>query len=81
MRGIPVGTEAVKVSAEGVNEIEERIILLKEIHVHYDMTIPAGSREKVDRARSTHVDKCPTAQSLKGAVAVRWTADIHEAAP
>jgi len=34
----------------------------------------------VDRALARHLDKCPTAQSLKGAVTVSWTADITEAA-
>ncbi len=54
--------------------------MLTRIEVHYDLTLPAGAdREKVDRAFASHVDKCPTAQSLKGAVEVTWTADVREA--
>lgn len=56
----------------------DRIPVLTRIEVHYELTIPAGSREKVDRALATHVDKCPTARSLKGAVEIEWTADITE---
>jgi uncharacterized OsmC-like protein len=78
VRGISLDNEAIRVSAEGINEMRDRTILLTRIQVHYDLTIPAGSREKVDRALSTHVEKCPTARSLEGAVEVGWTADIKE---
>jgi len=49
------------------------------IQVHYTMTIPRGTRDAVDRALARHVDRCPTACSLKGAVSVTWTAEIEEA--
>lgn len=80
MRGITLSNDDIRVEAEGSNEVRDRLILLTRIHVHYTLAIPAGSREKVDRALATHVDKCPTAQSLKGAVEVTWSADIQEAA-
>lgn len=72
--------DAIRASAEGVNELDGRMILLRRIHVHYELEIPAGSREKVDRALATHVEKCPTARSLQTAVEVSWTADITEGA-
>lgn len=80
MRGISLDSDDIRVTAEGTNEVRDRIIVLTRIHVHYTLRIPGGSREKVDRALSTHVDKCPTAQSLKGAVEVTWSADVEEAA-
>lgn len=69
---------AIRSTAEGINEIRDRLPVLTRIHVAYSLTIPAGSREKVDRALATHVEKCPTAQSLKGAVEVTWEAEIEE---
>lgn len=79
MRGIKLDEGAVEASAEGVNEIVDRIPTLTGIHVHYHLRLPADApRDKVDRALSTHVDKCPTAVSLKGAVEVTWDADIEE---
>ena len=78
MRGISLDNEAIRVSAEGINEMRDRTILLTRIQVHYDLTIPAGSREKVDRALSTHVEKCHIVRSLQGAVEVHWTADVRE---
>jgi organic hydroperoxide reductase OsmC/OhrA len=65
-------------TAEGVNEVREGMPVLTRIEVHYHLRIPAGSREKVDRALSRHVEKCPTARSLHGAVEVTWSADIQE---
>ncbi len=78
MRGIDLSPEAIVANVRGENEVEERIPTLKRIHIHYDLKIPAGSREIVDRALSRHVEKCPTARSLSPAVDVHWTADITE---
>jgi len=76
-----MGSDDIRATAEGVNELQDKLVLLKRIHVHYHLRVPAGSREKVDRALGTHAEKCPTAMSLKGAVEVTWSADIEEAAP
>ena len=79
MRGISLDNDAIAATAEGVNEVVDRVVVLTRIDVHYRLTVPEGTdREKVDRALATHVDKCPTARSLRGAVAVNWTADIQE---
>lgn len=64
---------------EGFNELRDRLPVLTRIHVRYALTIPAGTRETVDRALARHVEKCPTAASLQGAVEVTWEADIREA--
>ena len=79
MRGISLAPDAIVSSAEGTNEMVDRIPLLRRIHVHYTLRLPEGApRDKVDRALATHVDKCPTALSLKGAVEITWSADIVE---
>jgi uncharacterized OsmC-like protein len=71
--------EAIVATAEGTNEMVDRLPLLRRIHVHYTLRVPEGApRDKVERALATHVDKCPTAQSLKGAVEVTWSADVQE---
>ena len=79
MRGISVSNGDISVQAEGTNEVVDRIIVLTKIHVHYTIRLPRGAdREKVDRALDTHVNKCPTAQSIKDSVAFSWTADVTE---
>jgi len=78
VREVKLGTEQIRARAEGFNEMQGKLPVLARIHVHYTIQIPAGSREKVDRALSTHVERCPTAQSLAGAVGITWSADIEE---
>lgn len=77
MRGISVPDGDLSCTAEGTNEIVERVIVLDRIDVHYTIRLPEGAdREKVDRALATHVEKCPTAQSIKDSVEIAWTAEI-----
>jgi uncharacterized OsmC-like protein len=52
--------------------------VLTRVHMRYTLRIPPGTREAVDRALSRHVEKCPTAGSLKGAVEVSWEAEVIE---
>ena len=77
-RGICLNPEQLTAEVEGINEVRDRIPVLTEIVVHYRLRIPPGTRETVDRALERHAGWCPSARSLKGAVLVRWTADITE---
>jgi hypothetical protein len=43
-----------------------------------DSNYVARARVELVRALVRHLDRCPTAASLRGAVAMRWTADIEE---
>ena len=80
MRGIPIADGALSAKAKGVNTLVDRVVVLTGVHVHYKIGLPAGvARDKVDRALASHVDKCPTARSLKGSVKVTWTAEVAEA--
>jgi organic hydroperoxide reductase OsmC/OhrA len=78
VRGIPMPPDAIRAAAEGINEMDGKIPVLKEIRIHSTLRIPKDAREKADRALATHQQKCPTAQSLEDAVAISWTADIEE---
>ncbi len=78
-RGIRLEPDAIAAGVEGTNELLEGIITLTRIHVHYTLRIPAGTREATDRALSRHQEKCPTAHSLRRAVAIDWSADVVEA--
>ena len=78
MRGISLDPEDIQASAEGYHELRDRIPVLTRIHVRYRLRIPPGTRDAVDRALSRHVEKCPTANTLKGAVEMTWEARIEE---
>ncbi len=79
VRGISLPPEHITAEAEGVNAVRDGVPVLTEVVVRYRLRIPRGTREKVDRALERHAVKCPTAQSLRGAVEVRWEAEIEEA--
>ena len=80
-RKINLEPHQLSAAVEGVNELRDNIVTLARINVHYTLSIPAGTRETVDRALSKHHEKCPTAQSFKGAVEVTWSANISEEGP
>ena len=73
MSGEQIGAEVI-----GYNEVRDGLPVLVRVHVHYHLTIPAASRDTVDRLLARHQDKCPTAATLKGAVEVTWEASITE---
>ena len=77
-REVKLDPDAVRAEVEGINEIRDRLPVLTRIRVHYELEVPADSREAVDRALERHQSKCPTAATLAGAVEVEWTADITE---
>jgi uncharacterized OsmC-like protein len=79
-RQVKLPPEAIECRVEGVNEARDGLPVLSAIRVHYVLRIPPGTRETVDRALARHLEKCPTAVSLKGAVDVSWTAEIVEQA-
>jgi len=79
VRQVKLPPEGIVAEVEGVHALRDGLPVLVEVHVHYRLQIPPGTRETVDRALERHQSKCPTAASLKGAVEVRWTADIEEA--
>lgn len=70
--------DAIRATARGTNEVRDRIPVLVGIHVLYRLEVPVGSREVVERALERHASRCPTAASLKGAVAVTWEAEVDE---
>ena len=69
---------AIPAVAIGTNDVRDGLPVLTDIELQYKLRIPAGSRDKVDRALARHQQKCPTAETLKGAVQVSWTASIEE---
>ena len=81
VREIRLEPEAIRAEAEGVNEIVDGLPVLTQIQLRYRLRIPAGTREKVERALERHQSKCPTAASLRGAVEIGWEAEIEEETP
>ncbi len=56
----------------GEVEKDGGVLVLRRIHVHYKLSVPNPDevRDTVARVLEMHVDKCPVALSIKGAIDV-----------
>ena len=79
VRQVKVEPGAILAEVEGVSEVRDGLPVLAEVRIRYRIRVPAGTRAAVDRALARHQERCPTERSLRGAVAVSWTAEIEEA--
>lgn len=79
VREVSLAPDDIVADVEGVNELVEGLPVLTRIIIRYRLRVPAGARERVDRALERHASRCPTAASLAGAVSVEWEAEIEEA--
>lgn len=71
MRQIPAVDNLVA-DVEGDIEDVDGVLKITQIRLHYRLKIPAGSREKAERALATYADKCPAYQSVKGCIECTW---------
>ena len=49
---------------------EGNVLVLRRVHVTYDLDVPGAARETVERVLEVHADSCPVARSIKGAIEV-----------
>jgi uncharacterized OsmC-like protein len=63
---------------EGIIESVGNTIRITEIHVHYSLVIPRGTRPETERAVRVHAEGCPAHQSVKDAIAITHDAEIEE---
>lgn len=77
MRGIP-SAENLVAAAEGDIAEVDGVLRITQIRLHYRMTIPAGTREKAQRALESYAEKCPAYQSVKGCIDCSWDAEMVE---
>ncbi len=78
MRDIPAPTEKLQASVEGDIQAIDNVLRITTIRVRYRIRIPAGTRERAQRAVDTHATKCPAANSVRGCIDLDIDADITE---
>ena len=78
MRDIEASREKIQAEVEGDIEAVDSVMRITRIRVRYRLRIPAGSREKAERAIATHATKCPAANSVRGCIDLTIDADITE---
>ena len=60
-------------------EKEGGVLVLRRIHVNYKLRVPDPDevRDTVARVLEIHVDKCPVARSLKGAIEITTEVELQ----
>ena len=76
-RKIAFDRDSFKALVEGRITRVGKTIRITSIHVHYDVTVPAESREAAERALALHPEGCPAHQSVKDAIAITWAATLR----
>lgn len=64
---------------EGDIEDVDGVLKITRIRLTYKLKIPAGSRDKAQRALAVYADKCPAYQSVKDCIQCTWQAEMVEA--
>ena len=79
MRDIPASPDKITAAVEGDIEAVDRVLKITRIRVRYALVIPAGTREKAERAVSRHPSSCPAANTIRACIELEISADITEA--
>ena len=77
MRGIRSADNLVAAVEGDIDEVDD-VLKITRIRLRYHVTIPAGTRSKVDRLLQTYADKCPAYQSVKGCIECSWDIEAVE---
>ncbi|HEX9476273.1 MAG TPA: hypothetical protein VGA41_06435 [Candidatus Dormibacteraeota bacterium] len=57
--------------AEGVVVVEDKVLVIKSIHVRYQLAgCPDDKREAAERSHTFHAGRCPVAKSIGGCIAI-----------
>jgi len=55
--------------AEGVVVLEDKVLVIKSIHVRYQLAgCPEDKREAAERSHTFHASRCPVAKSIGGCI-------------
>jgi uncharacterized OsmC-like protein len=52
----------------GEIELEQKVLVIKRIHVAYNLTAPDADRATVERVHSVHQEGCPVYRSIHRAI-------------
>ena len=78
MRDIPASPDKIGATVEGDTEAIDKVLRITRIRVRYALTIPAGMREKAERAVAKHPMGCPAANSVRDCIELDIKAEITE---
>lgn len=75
---MPAGEGRLSSHATGEIELDGKVLVIRKIHVRYQLKADAKGRDIAERVLGIHADSCPVARTLKGCVALSTSLDIVE---
>ncbi len=57
-------------------EVDNRVLVVRRMHVTYHLRVAPDKREAAIRAHSVHAGSCPMARTLQGCVAITTSLDL-----
>jgi len=63
----------------GEVESEDRVLVIKRIHVRYRLRLRPDQREAAERAHAAHQQHCPVARTLGGCVQITTELAMEDA--
>ena len=76
-RKIAYDPDTFKAAVDGRIRGVGKTIRITDIHVHYDLAVPADAGEAARRALALHPQGCPAHQSVEAAIKITWDATLR----
>ena len=62
----------------GEVEADDKVLILRRIHVRYKLRAPADQREVIERVHGMHARYCPVYRSLEAAIDITTELELIE---
>ena len=64
--------------AKGEIELDGKVMVIKRIHVIYQLKLEPEQREAAEKVHGFHADYCPVARTMKGCVEISTELQMQE---
>lgn len=75
--GIASAPDRLSAEAEGENESDDGVLVLKRIRVRYALRLPAGREDTARRVHEVHHRACPVYRSIAGCVDITTELELQ----
>jgi len=77
-RKIDAGDGRLRANVRGEIESEDGVLVIRRIHVAFELQAPENVRETIDRVHGFFADKCPIYRSLRAAIQITSSYNLVE---
>jgi len=77
VRGIKSAENLIARVQGDIDEVDG-VLKITQIRLQFEVKIPAGTQEKVERVLESFAEKCPAYQSVKGCIDCTWNVNVTE---